>query len=270
VTHDLDALDLDARELAALAAFERETEVFADLGEAQPGDAALVHRMSAHAVAAGGGGAGIAPKVLALGVVVAGAIAIGIAGRSADDPAADSPPTDAPVVAEPQAVAAPPPLAAPAPAIDLEPAPVEPAPVVASRPGPPKRAAPPSITAAELLREANAARSAGEHTRARDLYLRLRREFPGSREDMLVRVSLGQLALEKLHDPALALRQFGAYLEDRPKGTLAEEASLGRIGALRKLGRAQEEARAIERFVTSFPDSIHVRTLQERRAALAE
>ena len=62
---------------------------------------------------------------------------------------------------------------------------------------------------------------------------------PASPEGRAALVSLGDLRLSELHDPRGALSAFDAYLAGG--GVLAAEAEFGRIGALRALGRHDEE-----------------------------
>jgi TolA-binding protein len=64
------------------------------------------------------------------------------------------------------------------------------------------------------------------------------------------------------------LEKFDAYLDDKPSGTLAEEALVGRAQALAKLGRAQAEARAWQRLIERFPGSAHAPAARRRIDAL--
>ena len=60
---------------------------------------------------------------------------------------------------------------------------------------------------------------------------------PGSRAARTSRVPHARLLLDTLDRPADALDGFSAYLDADPRGTLSEEAQVGRAQALRRLGR---------------------------------
>jgi len=118
-------------------------------------------------------------------------------------------------------------------------------------------------SAAEIFARANRRRRSGEYDDAVNGYERLQREYQGTREALLSRVSLGKLYLSRLDRPKDALRMFESYLSLRPKGTLAEEAAVGRAMALQQLGRRAEEREAWENVLERFPDTVHA----ERAAA---
>jgi hypothetical protein len=82
----------------------------------------------------------------------------------------------------------------------------------------------------------------------------------------VARVSLGTLELDRLGQPAAALRSFEAYLAARPRGPLAEEAAHGRAQALRALGRTCDEIRALRAFLRDHPAALHHRRAARRLA----
>jgi hypothetical protein len=143
-------------------------------------------------------------------------------------------------------VAAPPPT----PAIDIAP--------TASASTTTQPAPPP----AELLRTARGLRGEHKLTEAAQTYRRLETTYPDSAEAHASYVSLGELQLKELADPAAALRSFDAYL--RAPGPSTREAKYGRIRALHALGRTDEEKRAIESFVVDYPSSEEASELRER------
>lgn len=128
------------------------------------------------------------------------------------------------------------------------------APVAISEPAP---AAEPAATAAGLFREANQRRRAGDDAGALSRYGELRRQFPGSREEVTARVLAGDLALAR-GVPAEALREFQSYLDVSPRGTLAEEARVGRARALAALSRTDDERRAWLDLLSRHPSSLHL------------
>lgn len=134
-----------------------------------------------------------------------------------------------------------------------------------NRPG--TAAAPTESTAAELFRDANAERRAGNVARAAELYRALQNRFPESPETHASRVSLGRLLLERQGDATGALAQFDAYLRSGDS-TLAEEARVGRALAFERLGRAGDERGAWEELLAQHPNSLHAARARKRLDAL--
>lgn len=119
-----------------------------------------------------------------------------------------------------------------------------------------------SHSAAELLEEARQLRGAGRYSQAARLYRRLVQQHPESAEARASLVSLGQLELGQLGQPEAALRSFRAYLVG--SGQLRQEAEHGAIQALQRLGRKDEERRAIEAFLARYPKSTQAGALAQR------
>jgi hypothetical protein len=122
-------------------------------------------------------------------------------------------------------------------------------------------------SASEILDDARRLRTASRWTEAAAAYRELLQRHPASGEANAVLVSLGELELDRLGEPGLALGRFEQYL-NLPGGSLAQEAKLGRIRALRALGRAGEEATAIDAFLAEYPGSLDAPALRARRARL--
>jgi TolA-binding protein len=131
-------------------------------------------------------------------------------------------------------------------------------------PGLAVQATAPPPSASELFARANEARRAQRNAEAVNLFRKLGRTYPGSREEIASRVSLGRLLLDRLNDPRGALRLFDNYLVASPNGTLAQEARVGRALCLRRLGRNREEARAWRAILERHPNSIHSRRARHR------
>lgn len=128
-----------------------------------------------------------------------------------------------------------------------------------------------SAAPADLFRDANAARRAGDVTEAAALYRRLQHEHPTSAESQASRVSLGRLLLDKQGDATGALEQFDAYLKgEATDGALAEEARIGRALALQRLGKKRDERRAWEELVAKHPQSLYVTRARERLGELSQ
>jgi hypothetical protein len=75
-------------------------------------------------------------------------------------------------------------------------------------------------------------------------------------------VSLGELELSELGQPAQALRSFESYLHGG--GPLTREARFGKIRALQSLGRSSEEQAEISAFLTDYPRSVQAASLRRR------
>jgi tetratricopeptide (TPR) repeat protein len=119
----------------------------------------------------------------------------------------------------------------------------------------------PSTSAAALLAQARGLRADGRYQEAGLVYQRLVRELPRTTEARVALVSLGELQLSQLGSPGAAVRSFDAYL--RVGGPLSQEASYGRIRALRQLGRLNEARAASEAFVAAYPNSVQAATLRK-------
>ncbi len=136
------------------------------------------------------------------------------------------------------------------PAPSTSAAPEEPAPTVSAPPAPPP-------TADDLLKRAQKLYTAGDMAGATAAYRALVARYPGSGEARAALISLGQLALAGGR-AGEALSDFDRYLASG--GPLSTEARVGRIGALRALGRTSEERAAIEDFLARSGSSVHATT----------
>ncbi len=117
-----------------------------------------------------------------------------------------------------------------------------------------------------LLRAANQARRARAFAEADRLYTDLQARFPGSRAARTSRVPHARLLLDTLDRPADAFASFSAYLDADPRGTLSEEALVGRAQALRRLGREVEARDAWRSLLVRFPESVHAPTAHDQIA----
>ncbi len=144
----------------------------------------------------------------------------------------------------------------------------EPARLAPSRAAPPSverpRAAEPQATAAELFARANLARRSGDVNEAAHTYRDLQSSFPGSAEEIVSRVTLGRLMLDRLGDARGALVQFDSYLANPTHGALREEALIGRALALGRLHRQAEEKGAWSALVTAYPKSAYAERARTR------
>lgn len=122
-------------------------------------------------------------------------------------------------------------------------------------------------SAAEMLKEAQSLRAQGNATGAAAAYRRLQAQHPRSAEAHASRLSLAELMLGPLGDPAGALAAYDAYL--RGGGGLRQEARYGRILALRRLGRGSEASAAVDAFVRDYPNSVQARALSSKSADAA-
>jgi TolA-binding protein len=171
-------------------------------------------------------------------------------------------------------VATPTPAVAPTPVVE-EPKAIETTEVTPSVAGPdpeqPAKAAPIDVSsAAEAFSRANQARRDGKVKEAVRLYRTLQERFAGSSEELVSRVALGRLLLDRLGDSRGALVQFNSYLASPGSGALREEAMVGRALALGRLGRSAEERAAWTALLDAWPKSAHAKRAQARLAELGD
>lgn len=168
------------------------------------------------------------------------------------------------------------PRVAPTPAVVAAPVVEEPSAVEAvevappsAEPEQPAKAAPIEVSsAAEAFSRANLARREGKVKEAVRLYRTLQERFAGSSEELVSRVALGRLLLDRLGDSRGALVQFNSYLASPGSGALREEAMVGRALALGRLGRGAEERAAWTALLDAWPKSAHAKRAQARLAEL--
>ncbi len=133
----------------------------------------------------------------------------------------------------------------------------------------PTKLAPVEVSsAAEAFSRANLARREGKVKEAVRLYRTLQERFAGSSEELVSRVALGRLLLDRLGDSRGALVQFNSYLASPGSGALREEAMVGRALALGRLGRATEERAAWTALLDTWPKSTQAKRAQARLAEL--
>jgi TolA-binding protein len=134
-----------------------------------------------------------------------------------------------------------------------------------------RRAAPAAAepaSSSELFSRANQARRDGKVTEAVRLYRALQERFSGTNEELVSRVTLGRLLLDRMGDSRGALVQFNSYLASPGGGVLREEAMVGRALALGRMGRAAEERAAWQALLDGFPKSTQRKRAEARLAEL--
>ena len=108
---------------------------------------------------------------------------------------------------------------------------------------------------------------AGDAAGAARAYRRLRAEHRNSPEARAATLSLARIELGR-GKAKTALRLFDAYLRRPSSASTVVEAKVGRIKALRKLGRTDDERKAIESFLSAHGGSIYAKHMKRRLAEL--
>jgi TolA-binding protein len=121
-----------------------------------------------------------------------------------------------------------------------------------------------SASATDLLHKAQERRSKRDYEGAAAAYKELLLAYPASDEARSAVVSLGQIELDRLGEPAAALRHFNAYLDAKSAGPLGMEALYGRARALKTLSRIDEERASLELFLERYPDAIQAGDARRR------
>jgi hypothetical protein len=174
-----------------------------------------------------------------------------------------------PAIAKPAAPSAPhdtEPEVVTEPAVD-PPEPARPAPRAAAQSAERSKPVEPPASAADLFARANLARRQGDVNEAAHTYRELQASYPGSSEELVSRVTLGRLLLDRLGDARGALVQFDSYLANPTHGALREEALIGRALSLGRLRRQAEEKSAWAALLAAYPKSAYA---ERARARLEE
>jgi hypothetical protein len=124
----------------------------------------------------------------------------------------------------------------------------------------------PAATTASLLAAARQALRDQRWGDAAANYRQLVQSFPSTPEAHTVLVSLAKVELQRLGQPAVALRDLDAYLASG--GPLALEARIEKARAFRALGRTSDEAAAIDEVLAAHAGGLEVEELRQRRQEL--
>ncbi|MEM9455969.1 MAG: FecR domain-containing protein [Myxococcota bacterium] len=125
-----------------------------------------------------------------------------------------------------------------------------------------------SVASAEqMLADAHEHRRASQWRAAARDYRRLIKAHPRSASAHNALVSLGDLLLDRLHDPAAAARSYARYLRNGG-GTLAREARYGQVRAKRAVSDRRGERKAIEAYLRHHPKTSRATALRERLTKL--
>jgi hypothetical protein len=105
-------------------------------------------------------------------------------------------------------------------------------------------------------------------TEAVRLYRALQEQYSGTSEELVSRVTLGRLLLDRLGDSRGALVQFNSYLASPGGGALREEAMVGRALSLGRMGRSAEERAAWKALLDAWPKTTYRKRAEARLAEL--
>jgi tetratricopeptide (TPR) repeat protein len=121
--------------------------------------------------------------------------------------------------------------------------------------------------AEDLLRTANRLRAEKSWAEATRTYELVIAKYERSGPSYPATLAAAALRLERLSDPAGALRLYQRASSARPTGPLAEEARFGEARAHRALGQTDAERTTLRTFLSSYPSSWRA---DEARARLRE
>ena len=106
-----------------------------------------------------------------------------------------------------------------------------------------------------LLALGHAHQRSGRYDLACESYEQAMAQFPDSDHAKTIRITVAQLQLAELGLPEQALTHFDRYLEIDANGPLAEEARVGRVRAMVRLGRFADVIAAAGEFEQAHPQS---------------
>ncbi len=119
-----------------------------------------------------------------------------------------------------------------------------------------------------LLERAQNQRAAGDAKAAAATYRAAIRGYPSVSAGRRALVALGDIQLNQLGRPKAALSAYERYLDKGSDPLLIQEAAYGRIRALRRLGRTDDERAAIDAFGRAHPNSPYAAALKKRLTKL--
>jgi TolA-binding protein len=118
-----------------------------------------------------------------------------------------------------------------------------------------------ALSAPALFGQANQLRLAGDTRGAIVVYKLLTDHHPGSPEADLAELSLGKLLLAS-GDASQALTHFRRA--GASGGALGSEALWGEAGALKALGRINDERSTLERLLAQYPEGAYAKAARKR------
>lgn len=114
-----------------------------------------------------------------------------------------------------------------------------------------------SLGVVDLVTLADTARLAGDLGRATQVYVSIRKRYPGSRDAALAAFTLGRMAFDQRGAFANAAHWFRTYLAEQPNGALAREAAGRLIEALERGGDPEGAREAAAHYLASWPSGPH-------------
>ncbi len=112
-------------------------------------------------------------------------------------------------------------------------------------------------SASELLMLANSARFAGNRARAEQAFLRLRERFAGTPSAVLASFYLARISLDMKGDRVAAEHWLRTYLEESPRGTLAQGARAELMNILLRNGDTAGARRMAKEYLKYHPEGEH-------------
>ena len=130
------------------------------------------------------------------------------------------------------------------------------------------REKPPTPSLKMLIKVGRRAKLQKNWREAADAYGQILLYYPSSNDADTVRVTLGQLLLDRLHRPKAALSHLSRYLRENPKGPLVPEALYSSARCHRQLRNWKAERRLLKKLLSNYPKGLHAGLAQKRLAEL--
>ena len=121
-----------------------------------------------------------------------------------------------------------------------------------------------------LLAAARECRLNGDWSCAVSRYRKVISLYPSKPDAATAMISMAQILLDKMNEPADALAYFRRYQRRRPTGGLGREALFGECSALKALGRTIQERECLQKYLEKYPGTLYSKMAKSRLNSIVE